>query len=597
MAFELRPYQSDAIKAVTKKWENEHEHEALIVIPTGGGKTVIFCQITQDELNKGGRVLILAHRNKLLEQAQDKLSKFGILSDIEKGQKKSDSQVVISTVQTYSRKERLDLCPPDTYSLIIIDECHHAASRTYQTILDHFTGAKLLGVTATPERSDRKDIEQVFGHPVFQYYFLDAIEAGFLTPIVVRQASLSIDLSNVDKSCGDYAASSLGNCLECYLDAIAKEILSITHERNKILIFLPLVSLAQKMTDTLKEKGIPCEYVSGDRKESDDILEDFENGKYQVVCNAMLLTEGYDCPSIDCIINLRPTRSSSLYTQIVGRGTRLFPGKENVLLVDFLWQDDGKGVLRSDELLLKERYEFLAETEEEKGILKEVLEKEIGKDEELFKVGRDTEAAFVNALAEARWKKAEAKRQKFQDEHPLGTIKYNYPYQEFNEGKTRFYYDPNEVDENNHFRLLGMELKHNAAIAFKCSEYTISRHEFGPTEKQIERIKKLDSGFPTECVYYKDQASMIIDILGKRNNGFGERKASFKQTDLLEDKGFRGIQKLRAHEAAELITMLKANKYIPNAEMYQKAEVLTKTKQQTAINSINSTNSQLPELW
>lgn len=597
MAFELRPYQSDAIKAVTEKWETEHEHEALIVIPTGGGKTVIFCQITQDELNKGGRVLILAHRNKLLQQAQDKLSKFGILSNIEKGKDCSDAPVIISTVQTYSKESRLLECPPDMYSLIIIDECHHAASKTYQKILDHFTGAKLLGVTATPERSDRKDIEQVFGPAVFQYYFIDAIEDGFLTPILVRQAALSIDLSEVDKSCGDFVAASLGNCLEYYLDAIASEILALTHERKKILIFLPLVSLAQKMTNVLKERGVSCEYVSGDRKESDDILEDFENGKYQVICNAMLLTEGYDCPSIDCIVNLRPTHSSSLYTQIVGRGTRLFPGKENMLLVDFLWQDNGKGILRSDELLLKEKYEFLAESNEEKEVLKEVLEKDLDTDKDLLKVGRDTEASFVNALAEARWKKAQEKITKAQKECPLGNIRINYPYQDRQDRLVRFYYDPHEVDANNHYRLLGLEINSYAAIDFKCSEYTISRHEERPTERQLEYIKELDNGFPTDCVYYKDQASMIIDILSKRNSGYGAKNATYKQTDLLERKGFRGIGKLKFYQAIDLIKQLAANEYIPNASMYEQAEKMTKVKQGTKLNRASSTNSAIPEFW
>lgn len=597
MPFELRPYQTDAIDAVTRKWNTEHENEALIVIPTGGGKTVIFCQIAQEELKNGGRVLILAHRNNLCQQAQDKLSRFGILSDIEKGKKKSDSPVVISTVQTYSKKERLAECSPNEFSLIIIDECHHAASRTYQIIINHFTGAKLLGVTATPDRSDGRNIEQVFGAPAFHYYFIDAIEDGFLTPILVRQSTLAIDLTHVQTSCGDFVAASLGNCLEIYMDALADELRNLTYERHKILVFLPLVSLAEKMTNALRERGISCEYVSGERKESDDILKDFEDGKYQIICNAMLLTEGYDCPSIDCVVNLRPTKSPSLYTQIVGRGTRLYPGKENVLLVDFLWQDNGRGILRADELLLNDRYEFIAETDEEKEILRTVLEDPKDEDEDLFKIGRDTEASFINALAEARWRKAEALREKRMEREPLGSIKVNYPYVERNEKRVRFYYNPNDVGPDNNCRLLGMEINSYAAIAFGVSEYVIQPREESVTEKQREYIQQLDKGFPLEFVYYKEQASIIINKLSKRNTGFGAKKATFKQTELLESKGFRGIAKLKYYDAGKLVTMLVQNHYVVTDEMFEIAEQMTKTKQRTKLTFPRSTNETTPELW
>lgn len=598
MAFELRPYQSGAIRAVTEKWETEHAKEALIVIPTGGGKTVIFCQITEEELKKGGRVLILAHRNKLLQQAQDKLSKFGILSDIEKGGKTSDSNVIISTVQTYSKEDRLNKCPADMFSLIIVDECHHAPADTYQKIIRHFTGAKLLGVTATPERSDDGKVEDTFGDPVFQYYFTQAIEEGFLTPITVRQLSLKIDLSDVQIFGKDYSASSLGDCLDDYMEKIASEVEKLTKERNKILIFLPLVALAQKMTNLLKEKDVPCEYVSGDRKESDDILEDFEKGKYKVICNAMLLTEGYDCPSIDCIINLRPTKSSPLYTQIVGRGTRLYPGKKDMLLVDFLWQDNGKGILRADEMLLKEHYDKIAKTPEEKAALKEILSKPVEGDKDLFKIKKDAEAAFVNALAEAKWKKNKAIRDEKQGLEPLGNIKFNYPYQELQNRRVRFYYDPNTLDVNNKPTLLGLEINFFAAIAFGISEYKINYPERSASEKQKALIKELDKGFPVEYVYYSDQASLIINALNKRINRFGgANKATFKQTELLESKGFRGIERIRNFEAKELITMLAKNNYVPTDEMYKEAEKLTNRPQKTLFGPPRAINDPIPELW
>ena len=339
---ELRPYQEEARQAVEKQWEDGID-KTLLVLPTGCGKTIVFAKITEDCVRSGERVLILAHRSELLEQAADKIEKStGLKSSVEKAEESclgSWYRITVGSVQTLMREKRLNKFSTDYFDVIIIDEAHHCISDSYQRILDYFNKAKVLGVTATPDRGDMKNLGQVFESLAYEYTMPQAIREGYLSPIKAMTIPLKMDLSGVSIQSGDFKAGDLGTALEPYLYQIADEMAKYCNNR-KTVVFLPLVKTSQKFRDVLNEKGFKAAEVNGESRDRAEILEDFEKGKYNVLCNSMLLTEGWDCPSVDCIAVLRPTKVRGLYCQMVGRGTRLSPGKDHLLLLDFLWHTE-----------------------------------------------------------------------------------------------------------------------------------------------------------------------------------------------------------------------------------------------------------------
>ena len=339
---ELRPYQEEARKAIEGEWESGVQ-KTLLVLPTGCGKTIVFAKVTEDQVRKGDRVLILAHRGELLEQAADKIAKSTKLGcATEKAEQTclgSWFRIVVGSVQSLMREKRLSQFPDDYFSTIIIDEAHHCISDSYQKILKHFSKAKILGVTATPDRGDMRNLGEVFDSLAYEYTLPKAIKEGYLTPIKALTIPLTLDLSGVSIQSGDFKAGDVATALDPYLYQIADEMAKYCQNR-KTVVFLPLVKTSQKFRDILNEKGFRAAEVNGESKDRAEILDAFDRGEYEVLCNSMLLTEGWDCPSVDCIVILRPTKVRSLYSQMVGRGTRLHPGKEHLLLLDFLWHTE-----------------------------------------------------------------------------------------------------------------------------------------------------------------------------------------------------------------------------------------------------------------
>lgn len=338
----LRDYQEEARSAIQKEW-NEGVKKTLLVLPTGCGKTIVFSKVIEDRVKLGERVLVLAHRGELLEQAADKLEQStGLKTATEKAQETSIGswyRVVVGSVQTMMREKRLEQFSKDFFDTIIIDEAHHCISDSYQKVLNYFDSANVLGVTATPDRGDMKDLGTYFESLAYEYTLPKAIKSGYLSPIKALTIPLELDLTSVSQQAGDFKLGDLGNMLDPYLEAIADEMVKNASDR-KTVVFLPLVSTSQRFVEILNEKGFRAAEVNGESKDRAEILEDFDNDKYNILCNSMLLTEGWDCPSVDCVVVLRPTRVRSLYSQMVGRGTRLFPGKEELLLLDFLWHTD-----------------------------------------------------------------------------------------------------------------------------------------------------------------------------------------------------------------------------------------------------------------
>ena len=407
MGQELRPYQQQARDRIHAEWDTGHTR-TLLVLPTGTGKTIVFASVAADQVRAGDRVLILAHRGELLEQAADKLQRStGLVSAVEKAESTClDSwfRVVVGSVQTLQRTARLERFPQDYFGTIIIDEAHHAITDGYRRILDYFSGAKVLGVTATPDRGDMRNLGEVFDSLAFEYKLTDAIKEGYLCKIMAQTIPLQLDITSVTMSGGDYAVGDLGTALDPYLEQIAAEMARRCKSR-KTVVFLPMIKTSQKFRDLLNTHGFRAAEVNGQSDDRRQVLADFDAGKYNVLCNSMLLTEGWDCPSVDCVVVLRPTKVRSLYSQMVGRGTRLSPGKTDLLLLDFLWMTDKHELCRPADLVCEDRTvarqmtEHLAET----GCPEDIEEAAAQASEDVV---AQREEALAKQLEEQRRKKA-----------------------------------------------------------------------------------------------------------------------------------------------------------------------------------------------
>lgn len=403
---ELRPYQAEAKDAIFQEWDKGVQ-KTLLVLPTGCGKTVVVSSVTEQCVRMGDRVLILAHRGELLEQAADKLHKVtGLRCSTEKAEQTclgSWFRVTVGSVQTLQGEKRLQRFDPDYFDTIIIDEAHHCVSDGYQRVLQYFSEAKVLGVTATPDRGDMQNLGKYFESLAYEYSLPRAIRDGYLSPIKALTLPLQLDLRGVGTQAGDFKTADFGTALDPYLHQIAEEMLEHCKDR-KTVVFLPLVKTSQKFRDILIKKGFQAAEVNGASEDRADILRDFDEGKYNVLCNSMLLTEGWDCPSVDCIVVLRPTKVRSLYSQMVGRGTRLHPGKDHLLLLDFLWHTDRHELCHPAHLICKneEVAKKLTENVENAGGAVDIMEAEAQAESDVV---ADREAALAQKLEEMRKRK------------------------------------------------------------------------------------------------------------------------------------------------------------------------------------------------
>lgn len=510
---QLRPYQEEARAKVQQEWK-EGRKRTLLVLPTGCGKTIVFSKIIEDRVKMGERVLVLAHRSELLEQASDKLmTATGLGTALEKAENTSIGswfRVVVGSVQTMQREKRLSKFPSNHFDTIVIDEAHHAISDGYQRVLEHFGEANVLGVTATPDRGDMRNLGSYFDSLAYEYPLVDAIKSGYLSKITAITIPLELDLSTVSQQAGDFKASEIGTALDPYLDQIADEMVKQCKDR-KTVVFLPLVKTSQKFRDILNAKGFKAAEVNGESKDRAEVLEDFDKDKYNVLCNSMLLTEGWDCPTVDCVVVLRPTKVRALYSQMVGRGTRLAPGKENLLLLDFLWHTERHELCRPAHLIAsspkiaKKMTENMAEdTEVEFGLLE--AEEQASKD-----VVAEREEALAKQLAEQRKKK-------------------------------RKLVDPLQFE---------MSIQ-----AEDLADYVPS---FGwemapPSDKQLKALEKF--GIYTEEIGNAGKAGKLLDRLNKRKDS---GLTTPKQIRLLEGRGFRNVGMWKFEDASNLINRIAAS--------------------------------------
>ena len=351
---QLRPYQDAAKAAVQDHWK--YHRSTLLVLPTGTGKTIVFASLIEDIVRQGGRALILAHREELLQQAADKLARVtGLGCGVEKAEQTAADtvfNVVVGSVQTMQREHRR---AGHEFTHVIVDEAHHAVSTSYRAVIDAFHDAKILGVTATADRGDRRNLGEVFETLAYEYHLVQAIRDGWLCPIRALTIPLTIELGGCRVTAGDFAAADVGTALDPYLAQIAEHVAKDAADR-KTVAFLPLIATSQKFLAMLQERGVNAREVNGESRDRAETLRWWEAaGPGSVLCNAMLLTEGWDSPATDCICVLRPTKVRPLYAQMVGRGTRIHPGKQNLLLLDFLWHSERHELCRPAHLVCEDQ--------------------------------------------------------------------------------------------------------------------------------------------------------------------------------------------------------------------------------------------------
>lgn len=347
-----RPYQLEAITAIERGFA-EFDRQ-LAVMPTGAGKTCVFAWTAQRRLP--GRTLVLAHRDELIDQAVKRIwMTTGIQAGREKAEWSADfsAQCVVASVQTMTR--RLARWPSDHFSLVVADEAHHAISESWQRVLSHFN-AQVLGFTATPDRGDKRSLGQFFENVAIDVPLLRLIKEGYLCPITIKSVPLQIDLSNVRTLAGDFSDQELGHVLEPFLLTIAEAVKEHAAGR-RTLAFLPLIDTSLKFVAACNQLGLRAKHVDGGSADRQEALARFEAGEFDLMSNAMLLTEGYDHPAIDCVLVLRPTKSRPLYAQCCGRGTRISPGKDNLLLLDFLWLHEKHRIVHPADLLAQDTEE------------------------------------------------------------------------------------------------------------------------------------------------------------------------------------------------------------------------------------------------
>jgi superfamily II DNA or RNA helicase len=492
----LRDCQLEAVNAVLEHLQQYRS--TAIAMPTGSGKTIVFCEIAK-RFNR--RTLILAHREELLGQAAEKLAHLGLPAVIEQAESRASlkHQFVVGSVQSLQR-DRLKRFPTDHFGLIIIDECHHSPAQSYRNIIDHFSGAQVLGVSATFQRLDELGYEGIFDSIAFEVTMKELVTAGYLCPIKARTLPIKIDLRKVKKVAGDFnqaqLAEAIGEELERAADAVAEHV-----RDRRTLAFLPSIAHTEVFAKLCRDRGINADFVTGSCYDRENKVRRFASGETRLLTNCMLLTEGFDSPECECVVMLRPTQSEGLYCQMVGRGTRIHPEKQNLLLLDFLWLTKGHVLCKPASLLGKDA------AEKEKSEINQIID--AGADVELFdKCSTDSLRAELRARSQDRSEEFD----------PLSDVSD----------------DPLDVD----------------AMRFKSSRYAPPA-----TPRQLDAL--INMGIRRSQISCRFAASQIFELIAvRRSRGL----ATVKQARRLKQIGIKAPWRVSFEDAKRLIGAFYADR-------------------------------------
>jgi len=360
MVVELRPYQKKAADWFTRavKGASGLGLRRVIHLPTGTGKTVLGLSVAKEF----GRTLWLAHRDELIEQPMRALKM--IDPGAEAGIVKADRNqfdardFVFASIQTACQTKRLDFLADQSWDLVVVDEVHHSRAKTWAKVIERIGGEKVpvLGLTATPERGDGKGLDKLYGGIFCPLPLLKAIREGWLVPFRQERVLLDLGLSDVTIRNGDFAPGELSESLLRHkvVEATRDAVISHCFEL-KTIVFCAGREISKLTVDALQASGVKAGYVDGDMptQERRAVLSDFAHGRIQVLCNVAVLTEGYDQPDVGAVVIARPTRCKPLYVQMVGRGLRTFPGKEDLLIVDLVDNESEHDLIQATTLLGK----------------------------------------------------------------------------------------------------------------------------------------------------------------------------------------------------------------------------------------------------
>lgn len=326
--YQLRDYQQELIQKVFAAW-SAGDRRVLAQSPTGSGKTVLFSAIAREFTTKGEGVLVLAHREELVTQARDKLQAVttGQVGIIKAGYRPDPTHPIqVASVQSLIRRKNWP-----SAGLVVVDEAHHSCAATYAKILERYPDAYILGVTATPARSDGQGFKRQYDALVLGRSVRELVEAGYLCPFRLFAAKNRIKAAGVKITAGDYNRQELAELVNTSLtlgDVVG------TWRRyalgKKTVVFCVDVAHSEAVAEAYRQAGYAAEHLSGETPASEryQALERFRTGKTLILTNCQLFTEGLDVPDIEAVQCLRPTRSLILHLQMVGRGLRPSAGKE-----------------------------------------------------------------------------------------------------------------------------------------------------------------------------------------------------------------------------------------------------------------------------
>ncbi|CAG8596515.1 2937_t:CDS:10 [Funneliformis mosseae] len=351
---ELRPYQKECIETCLSKFLDHKINRQVVSLPVGSGKTVIFSNLIKQipsPFPGADKVLVLAHREELLDQAYKQISKYSNLSiEIDQGGRiaKGNANVIIGSMHTLGKTEtiRIEKYNPAHFKAIIIDEAHHATAASYRRILEYFGANKkethlfVWGCSATVRRYDGLALKDIFDEITYHKDFLDMIQEKWLCNLRVTTIKTDVDLSKVKSSSEDFIMNDLSKYLnvESRNDVIVRTYLELAAQRTSTLVFGIDISHVESLTEMFRKRGVMAHGISSKTKPHirATILKEFKERKFPVLVNCGILTEGTDIPNIDCIILSRPTKSPVLFQQMIGRGMRLSPEKDDCLVLDFI---------------------------------------------------------------------------------------------------------------------------------------------------------------------------------------------------------------------------------------------------------------------
>ena len=540
-----RPYQLAAVERIFEEFEMHAS--TLLVLPTGVGKTVVFSLVAKRHIAKAGtRIMVLAHREELIRQAAAKLAAItGEQPEIEMAGERADLHffrrvpIVVSSIQTLNAQggKRLQRFNPRDFGLVITDEAHHAVAESYRRVYDHFLSnpaCRHLGVTATPDRTDEEALGQVFKSVAFNYEILDAVNDGWLVPVSQRFVNVKdLDFRNVHTLAGDFNQKELAGLMEyeSVLHGIADATLAIARWRH-VLVFAASVAAAERMAEIFNRHRPNCaRWVSGEtpKDERRQVLADFNARTFQFLVNVGVFTEGFDEPQIDLVVMARPTKSRSLYAQMIGRGTRPLPG-----IVDGLEDNAARtDAIAASEKPSLEVLDFVGNSGQHKLVTAidilagnhsdRVVQTAI---EEAKKAGRAVSVAEVVAEADGiEQRKREAEREAERQRRAKLTAAAKF------DSKTVDPFDVMDIDPPVQH---GWDLSHQ------------------PTDKQRELLARYGVPIPANATRAVAGA-LITEVFARRDQG----RCTFKQAKLLKKYGYPTNTSFT--DAKGIIDAIKAN--------------------------------------